>query len=78
MIVLMVERVPLYIGPTTSWWEAGSEREWICSWRRILTTSRGATQNLFQQKGGGLAAAITTQNNRGRLYSPRDQPGDST
>lgn len=40
----IVERVPLYTGPTTVRCEAGSESEWICSCRRILTTSNGAMQ----------------------------------
>ena len=27
-------------------WDSGSEREWICNWSRILTTSSGAMTNL--------------------------------
>jgi hypothetical protein len=38
--------IPLYVGPVTPWRDRGSDREWIWSWRRILTTSRGAIQNL--------------------------------
>lgn len=33
--------------------ERGSEREWVWSWRRILTTSRGAMTKLFRDIGLG-------------------------
>lgn len=32
--------------PRRSWMERGSEREWVWSWRRILTTSSGAMTKL--------------------------------
>lgn len=49
-MALIVEIVPLYTGPFTSRWDTGSDSEWICNWSLILTTSRGATQNLSGTK----------------------------
>lgn len=71
---LRVEMVPLYIGPLMSRWERGSDSEWIWSCRRILTTSSGATQNLWPVRDSTMD----------KIYVclvrciPRDQPSGCT